>query len=575
MSQAPEARRLTGPHLLGDWTGAALDVALEPDDARLGEWERQARRLLDAVGWRDARIAHRRFRDGANLALSAPIDGLYAATEIAEEAWRSAGCVALGQPPDPAAVERLSMAVARERNPRLQALAAAAAERRLTFLYDDDGSSVGSGAGCLLFPGVDLPEPSAVDWQSAFDIPVLLVTGSNGKTTTTRLLAAMAAASGHCAGLSSTEGVVVGGETVVPTDYAGPMGARLVLRDRRVTLAVLETARGGILRRGLAVRRADAAVVTNVAEDHFGDFGVDSLADLADAKLVTARVIPPPGPVVLNADDPTLAARGAALGRPVTWFSLDADAPLVRNALAAGGSACFLDRGLLVMAEGARRDTVAAVAELPMTAGGAARYNIANALAATAAARLVRRPEGTPAIQSDTIGTALRAFRSSAADNAGRGNLLQVGGVHVLIDYAHNPHGFAAIAPLLDALPAARRLVVLGQAGDRTDDAIRGLARAAWALRPDRILLKEMAQYRRGRAPGEVPALLAAELARIGVPDERVERVETEVEAARKAFGWALPGDLLLLLTHEDRVGVARYVDGLAARAWRPGEPAD
>lgn len=577
MSSAPEARRLTGPHLLGDWTGAALDVTLSHgDDPRLAEWERQARRLMAAVGWPGTQVAHRRFAGGANLAISAPADVLYSATDLTEEAWRAAEQVAAGQPPDADAAERLRESIARERSPRLLALAEAAALRGLTFLHDDDGVSVGSGSGSRLYSGSALPDPADVEWDTVHDVPVALVTGSNGKTTTTRLIAAMAAASGHSVGLASTDGVVVGSEVVVPSDYAGPMGARMVLRDTRVTLAVLETARGGILRRGLAVRRAGAAIVTNVAEDHFGDFGVESLDDLADAKLVIARVVPDTGPVVLNADDPTLVARGSALGRPVTWFSLDTQCELLRRSVSVGGTACFLEDETIVFAAGSVREPIVAVADVPMAAGGAARYNIANALAATAAARLLRTQDGPgAAIRPDAVASALRAFRSSAQDNAGRGNLLEVGGVRVLIDYAHNPHGFAAITQLVDVLPSERRLIVLGQAGDRSDDAIRGLARAAWELRPDRILLKDLAGYRRGRAPGEVQDLLAAELERIGVPGDRVERVDSEVDAARSALAWARPGDLLLLLTHEDQSGVARFVDSVLARGWRAGDPVD
>jgi cyanophycin synthetase len=573
LSPAPEARRLTGPHLLGDWTGAGLDVDLGADGPeRLAEWRRQARRLLDAVGWEDQRIAAREFTGGANLAISAPLDVLYAATDVAEAAWAAATQVLAGESPDPAAVERLAERIARERNPRLLALAAAAESRGVTFLHDDDGVSIGSGTGCMLFDEA-LPSPATVDWSAAYDIPVALVTGSNGKTTTVRLAAAMAAAAGHVAGFTSTDGVVVGGEIVERTDFAGPMGARMVLRDRRVTLAVLETARGGILRRGLAVRRADAVAVTNIAEDHFGDFGVASLDDLAAAKLVTTRIIPDDGAVILNADDPTLAAHGASLGRDVTWFSLDPAAAPVRAALAAGRPAYLLQDDVLVIAREAGRVELVDVDELPAAAGGAARYNVANALAASAVAGALRARDGSPAIPVDAVRSALRRFGATPADNAGRGNLFELGGVRIVVDYAHNPHGLAALTQLAGTIPAERRLIVLGQAGDRTDDAIRGLARAAWELRPDRILLKELDAYRRGRPAGQVREILADELARLGVPLERVEHVQSEVEAARRALSWARPGDLLLLLCHEDRAGVTDYIATLSARGWTPGAP--
>src|SRR5690606_31748853 len=154
-----------------------------------------------------------------------------------------------------------------------------------TFLHDDDGVSVGSGTGVHLWPCDAIPSPADVRWDAAHDLPTGLVPGSHGNTTTVRLRAAMVRQAGCPPGVSSPDGVAVGRELIAPTDYSGPMGARLVLRDRRVTTAVLETARGGILRRGLAVRRADAALITNIAEDHFGDFGIQDIGSLLEAKL--------------------------------------------------------------------------------------------------------------------------------------------------------------------------------------------------------------------------------------------------------------------------------------------------
>lgn len=564
-----EARRLTGPHLLDDRTGAALDVPLDAGDSGLSaQWERQARVLLDAVGWGDEITAARRLAGGATLFVSAPADALYAATDLAEEAWSAA--VESREP----RVDWLRDRIARERNPGVLALAAEAGRRGLTFLHDDAGVSVGSGRGVRFWPLNALPSPDAVDWPAIHDIPIAIVTGSNGKTTAVRLIAAMAGEAGHIAGYTSTDGVVVGDKLVEASDYAGPMGARLVLRDSRVTLAILETARGGILRRGLAVRRAGVAVVTNIAEDHFGDFGVASLEDLADAKLVVARVVRGDGSLVLNADDATLAARGAALGRRVTWFSLDADHARLHASLADGGTALALGGESLVLLRGHERETIVSAGDIPAAAGGAARYLLANALAAAAAA-LALQDSGTAAIPLDAIRRALRSFRSSTGDNSGRGNFIELGGMHVIVDYAHNPHGIAAISQLVNAIPSRRRLVVLGQAGDRDDGAIRGLAQAAWTLGADRIVVKELASLRRGRAPGAVRSLLADELRRLGARGDGIVEVDSEMDAVRDALDWGRDGDLLLLLIHEDRDNILALLEKLAARGWTPGDPLD
>ncbi|HXO20855.1 MAG TPA: cyanophycin synthetase, partial [Thermoanaerobaculia bacterium] len=208
--------------------------------------------------------------------------------------------------------------------------------------------------------------------------------------------------------------------------------------------------------------------------------------------------------------------------------------------------AAFLDGEELVLARGGRRETVARVDEVPIAHGGAARYNLANALGAIGlAAALGLSPEH--------MARGLAAVRGTAADNPGRANLFAIGGFRVLLDYAHNPHGLAALLDLAASFPAARRLIVLGQAGDRDDDAIRELARIAWRARPDRVVIKEMPSLLRGRAAGEVPAILADELARQGAPPAAIVKAGSEPEAVRQALAWARPGDLLILLVHTDR----------------------
>jgi cyanophycin synthetase len=532
-----EARRITGPHLLGDRTGAALDVYLaEGEERRAAIWAAEARRLLDAIGWAAETTVTRDFPGGAHLFLSAPIDGLYPATDIAELAWSAA---AGGAPADAAALDRVRERIARDRNPRLRALEAEAARRGLTFLHDDDGASVGSGRGVRLWPNHEIPDSASIDWSEVHDIPIGLVTGSNGKTSTVRFAAAMAREAGHTPGFTSTDGVSVGRELMHPTDFAGPMGARMVLRDPRVTIAILETARGGILRRGLAVRHADAALVTNIAADHLGDFGVGSVEQLLAAKLVVTRVVPHAGAIIFNAEDPLLRAEGERLPS-VTWFSR-------RGPVRGAGRQLTLEGDTMVVYAGGRR-VIAALDDLRHATGAAAPYEIENVLAASALAVALGVPEAA-------IAPALRRFEP-AVDNPGRGTILDIGGVHVLVDYGHNPHGVHALRGFLDTIPAHRRLLLLGQAGDRDDEAIASLAAAALELSPDRIILKELPTLRRGRGPGEVRAVLRRALAAQGFPEESLDDVETEVEATQRALAWARPGDLLVLLVHEERARV-------------------
>lgn len=568
MTAELEARRLTGPHLLDDRQGAALDVPITEGDERLLDlWEAEARRLLTAVGWAGERTHVRRFEGGASLVLTAPIDTLYSATEVAEAAWAAASARFRGEKPDPAAADRLLDAIQQERRHHIRALEAEATRRNVTFLLDDEGVSVGTGVGALVFPLDAVPEVADVDWHRVHDVPLILVTGSNGKTTSVRLVAAMAAHAGLVAGVANTDGITVGGALLEADDYSGPMGARRVLRHPTVQVAVLETARGGILRRGLAVRRADASLLTNISEDHFGDWGVNSLAALAEAKLVTTRIVPEDGAICLNADDPILRERGAELGARVCWYSLRPDGP----ELAQGRAAAWLDGTALMLRRGADTSRLMDVTSVPLTLDGRARYNISNALGAMLAAASLRR-DGKSLVSMGAMRAALEGVRGSIDDNPGRGNLIDLGGVHVLIDYAHNPAGLEALVQMAGAIPSERRLVVLGQAGDRTDDALRALARAALRLDPSRIILKEMGHYRRGREPGEVRRILADALEQAGAAPDMVVSVDTEAEAAESALGWAREGDLLLLLTHEERGQVLDLLRDLKARRWRPGQ---
>lgn len=563
-----DSRRLTGPNLLLPGPGAVIDARLP--GALCGQaveaWRGHATEMLRAVGWTGERLAARRVADGVMLAFSAPIDALYAATEVNEWAWAMAAAELGAAPPEalePAAA-RLRSLIDAERNPALIALRDAAVSRHVAFLSDDELASVGLGAGSRTWPVTDLPRPDQVEWSGVHDVPVALVTGTNGKTTTVRMLAAVGAAAGSVVGMTTTDGVVVDGVLVESGDYSGPGGGRRVLRDPRVTLAVLETARGGMLRRGLTVERADAAAVTNVAEDHLGEFGVHDARALAEVKLVVARAVHADGALVLNADEALLRELGprATATRPA-WFSLEAKAG---GAPAGGARTLHVERGAIVCIEPHRRLELGDVASIPATLGGAADHNVANALAAAGLALgLGVAPEG--------IRRGLEAFDPASGANPGRGQLRTIGGVRVVVDFAHNPHGMAAMVRMARALPARRRHLVLGQAGDRDDASIAALAAAAAALDPARVVIKEMREYLRGRPEGEVPRLLEGKLRACGIGHERIAFADGDVEAARVALSGAQAGDLVLLFTHADRAAVEGLLTRLHATDWRPGQP--
>jgi cyanophycin synthetase len=565
-----DSRRVTGPGILLDGPGAVMDVALDAPtrDRAIEAWRDAATRMLAAVGLPGAHLRSRYFQGGATLGFTAPPDTLYTATELNEWAWASAEAAIAGSgtpaiEPDAA---RLRAALELERNPAMLALRAAAHGRGVNFLAGEEAVSVGSGTGVRVWPERDLPHPDQVPWDRVHDVPIALVTGSNGKTTVVRLLAAMATEAGRVTGTTTTDGVALQGRFLEESDFSGPSGARMLLRQPEVETAVLETARGGLLRRGLAVEHAHAAVVTNIAADHLGEFGVQTLAELAETKLLVARAVGAGGRVVLNGDDPVLANAGPRVAAELAWFTLDPANPLVRTHVDGGGTAAVLDGSSLVLIERGRRTILVSADSMPMTLGGAARYNVANALAAAAAA-------GALGIEHGAIRQALERFGRSPADNPGRANVIELGGAHLFLDYVHNPHGMAALATALERFPARRRLVLLGQAGDRDDTSIRELARGALALRPDRVVLKEMEAYLRGRAPGEVSGLMTAALTDAGYPREAITPAPTELDAVRAALAWAEPGDLLVLGIHQDRRAVMTFLESLRGAGWTAGRP--
>ena len=364
------------------------------------------------------------------------------------------------------------------------------------------------------------------------------------------MLAACARAHGWRPGYNCTDGVFIGDETLATGDYSGPAGARLVVRDRRTEAAILEVARGGILRRGLAVSRADVAVVTNISSDHFGEYGIDDLAGLADVKLSVAAVLAAHGRLVLNADDALLrmkarelALRYGLVATPA-WFARDWDQAYLRNFRAQGASICGVRGGRLWLHDAGLEQDLGPVTAMPLSIGGIAAYNIAN----LAAAALLAVSLGIPA---PTIAAVFARFGEKIADNPGRMMRFEFKGVHVLIDYAHNPDGLRGFLSVATQLRGHGRLgLLLGHAGNRQDSDIAEVARVAAEFSPDLVVVKEDEAHLRGRAPGEVPRIIRDELLRLGLKESALPLRDNELAAARFALEWARPGDVLALPLH-------------------------
>jgi len=555
-----DARRLTGPSLIFDEPGSILDVRCTPEEADrlIPVWADHVARMLEVLDWPSARFASLKLRGGVSLAFSASIDALYAASEINEWAWAASACelgVSTEEPDFDEAVKAIRASAAEEANEELMWLIDEAANHGKTLLWDDDFVSIGLGRGSETWPVKEIPD--APDWDKFHDVPIGIVTGTNGKTTSVRFAFHILRVAGRNVGLSSTDWIAVNEKVLDRGDWSGPGGARTVLRQQDVDVAILETARGGLLRRGLGVTQADAALITNISEDHLGDFGSEDLNELLAVKWIVSRAVEKSGRLILNAEDDRLRAKSSDYPGDLVWFSLDPDNETILSHTGNGGLAFVLEGDELVKIEGAAREPICRSDEIPITLGGAARHNVANALSAAAL--------------TWCLGASLAEIRSGLMtmvqdENPGRCNLYDVDGYKVLIDFAHNPAAMAALFDMARAIPAKRRALCFGQAGDRTDDLIRELARDAWAIGLDNVIVSELATYHRGREHGDVFEIIRDELIKCGAADAQIQHFEEEMESFQAALGWAQPGDLVILLALGGAGSIQEHLKAMGAK---------
>jgi len=394
--------------------------------------------------------------------------------------------------------------------------------------------------------------------RAPHDIGIVAVTGTNGKTTTVRLIAHIMEHAGASVGMTTTDGIYVRGNLIAEGDMSGPYSAQVVLRDPLVDCAVLETARGGILRSGLGYKTADVGVVLNVQPDHLGLQNIRSVEELAKVKAVVAEAVREGGTTVLNADDPMCVDMTQYCREHIVFFSLRSSNPVVLDHVDRGHTAVICEQGYIAVLQSEHLIPVARIEDIPVTLGGRADFNVQNVLAATAAAY-------ARGIDVDEIRRALLSFLPSPLQTPGRLNLMTIGGVDYLLDYAHNPHAYKSLVQLIERLGERRRIVVFDVVGDRRDDDIQEVC---GALAPvfDTAVIYEAADLR-GRAPGELMDLQERFLTAAGFDAAAIERVPVEQEAIERAAELAQPGDLVCCMTgrvHEAIQWLRAHAEGSA-----------
>lgn len=405
-------------------------------------------------------------------------------------------------------------------------------------------------------------------------MPAISITGTNGKSTVSRLITHILRAAGRHVGTTTSDGILVDEVMLETGDWTGPGGARTILRRDDVDVAVLETARGGLVLRGMGYESNDASVFTNVSSDHLDLQGIHTLPELAEVKATICRVTRPDGLVVLNADDPLVAAVARRVRARVGYFSLDPGSPVVARHRRSGGLAWVVDGERLVELEDGLAHDVVPVADVPVTLGGLARHNVANALAAAGGARAMGATR-------EHVADGLRDFRPSADLSPGRLNLYRLGACTIVVDFAHNEAGTTAILDVARALAGRSATggtrgevtAIIGTAGDRPDDTLLGIGRIA-AGEADRVAIKETLGYLRGRERPDVVRLILEGVADAGGSPDQVPIYPSETEALERELARdASAPRVIVLFCHEERDAIFALLERLGATPVDVGAP--
>ena len=370
-------------------------------------------------------------------------------------------------------------------------------------------------------------------------IPIIAVTGTNGKTTTTRLIAHIVKNNGFRVGFTTSDGIYVQNSMLTKGDTTGPVSAEFVLKDPTVEFAVLETARGGILRSGLGFNKCDVAVITNIQEDHMGLSDINTLTDMARVKGVVARSVKRDGYAVINADNEHCVGLVKGLECNIAYFSVDENNPVIVEHCKKGGIAAIYENGYITIKKGEWKFRVEKASHIPLTFGGKVTFMIYNVLAATLASYVY-------GFTIEDIQGSLETFIPSAAQTPGRMNIFDFKDYKVMIDFAHNADGFKGIKEFLSTIDSPLKIGIITGTGDRRDEDIRDMGRLS-AQMFDHIIIRQD-KYLRGRLPDDIVALLVEGIKEAN-PTQSYEYIPVEVEALNHAFSLAKKGTFITALS--------------------------
>jgi len=370
-------------------------------------------------------------------------------------------------------------------------------------------------------------------------IPIIAITGTNGKTTTTRLIAHIVKNNGHRVGFTTSDGIYVQNNMMLKGDTTGPVSSEFILKDPTVDFAVLETARGGILRAGLGFSNCDIGVITNIQEDHLGLADIHTLEDLARVKSVVINSVKKDGWAVLNADNEYCVRIGKKTECNVAYFSRHEENPVIKSHCKKGGIACICENGFITIQKGDWKIRVQRTILIPLTFGGTVPFMIENVLAATLATFLW-------GFKTEDIQTSLQTFIPSAAQTPGRMNIFEFRDFRFMIDFAHNPDGFIGIKEFLSHIDSPLKIGIIAGTGDRRDEDIREIGKLS-AEMFDYVILRQE-KHLRGRTEENILTLLIEGIHSVD-PNKQFEVVPKEIEAIKYAMSMAKPGAFIVALS--------------------------
>ncbi len=373
----------------------------------------------------------------------------------------------------------------------------------------------------------------------SFTIPIIAVTGTNGKTTTTRLISHIVKNNGYRVGFTTSDGIYVQNSMLTKGDTTGPVSAEFILKDPTVEFAILETARGGILRSGLGFNKCDVAVITNIQEDHMGLSDINTLSDMARVKGVVARAVKRDGYAVLNADNKHCVSISKTVDCNIAYFSIDEKNPIIVEHCKKGGIAAIYENGFITIQKGEWKFRVEKASHIPLTFGGRVTFMIYNVLAATLATYVY-------GFTIEDIKLNLETFIPSAAQTPGRMNIFEFKEYKVLIDFAHNADGFKGIKEFLTTVESPYKIGIITGTGDRRDDDIRDMGRIS-AQMFDHIIIRQD-KFLRGRKAEDIVKLLVEGIHDAN-PQQSYEYIPKEVEALNHAFSLAEKGTFITALS--------------------------